>query len=80
MDELICFVAVEYPDDENVVGNRYWYVCPFKEAEVGDFVVAPLGRHNNTQKGVIREVRFDFEYNSPFPIYLIKSIKELIKK
>lgn len=80
MDDLICFVAVEYPDDENVAGNKYWYICPYRDVKVGDFAIAPLGRHNHTQRGIVREVRFDAEYNSPFPIHIIKSIKEIIKK
>lgn len=79
MNSLMRFVAVEFPDDPNVAGIKYWYVCDFEEAEVGDKVVAPLGRHNHTQEGVIREVRITEEYNAPFPLYLIKAVKKLIK-
>jgi hypothetical protein len=79
MDELICFVRVEFPDDPNVANLKYWYTCPFTQVTVGDAVLAPLGRHNHLQQGVVREVRFDEEYNSPFPLYLIKTINKLIK-
>ncbi|MGN0814174.1 MAG: hypothetical protein ACI4MH_02965 [Candidatus Coproplasma sp.] len=79
MSDKMCFVWVEFPDDPNVAGMKYWYVCDFDGAEVGDRVIAPLGRHNNTQEGVIREVRITEDYNSPFPLYLIKGIKKLIK-
>ena len=72
MDELICFAAVEFVDDENVVGIKYWYACPFTYVKAGDEVIAPLGRHNRLQKGVVREVRFAEPYNAPFPMYLIK--------
>lgn len=78
-NELLCFVRVEFIDDPNVRGNKYWYLCDDNGVEVGNNVIAPLGRHNNTQKGIVREVRFDEEYNSPFPIYLIKYIVKVIK-
>ena len=79
MYDLMCFVRVEFPDDPNVEGMLYWYICDFDGACVGDRVIAPLGRHNHTQEGVIREVRVTEDYNAPFPLYLIKSIKKLIK-
>jgi hypothetical protein len=78
-DDIKCFVSVEYPDDPNVVGIKYWYLCEIAGAEVGDKVIAPLGRHNHTQEGVIRAVRFTEEYNAPFPMYMIKCIRKLIK-
>lgn len=77
--ETLCFVAVEFPNDPNVAGLTYWYLCPFAGAEEGDGVVAPLGRHNNCQIGVIRVVSYRPEYEAPFPIHLIKSIKRLVK-
>ncbi|MCD8308672.1 MAG: hypothetical protein LUD19_02365, partial [Clostridia bacterium] len=76
---LMCFTAVEYPDDPNVVGNRYWYACRFETAEVGDKVIAPLGRHNNLQTGIIREVRWADDFDAPYPLHLIKNVRELIK-
>ena len=79
MRELICFTAVEFPDDPNVAGLKYWYCCPFEYVREGDSVVAPLGRHNQLQRGVVREVRFEKEYNAPYPLYLIKYIKEVVK-
>lgn len=78
MDELICFAAVEFVDDENVVGIKYWYACPFAYVKEGDEVIAPLGRHNRLQKGVVREVRFAEPYNAPYPMYLIKYVKEVV--
>lgn len=77
--ETLCFVAVEFPNDPNVAGLTYWYLCPFAGAEEGDEVVAPLGRHNNCQTGVIRVLSYRPEYEAPFPIHLIKSIKRLVK-
>lgn len=79
MYEVMCFVRVQFPDDPNVADMKYWYLCPFDGPCAGDRVVAPLGRHNRTQEGVICEVRITEEYNAPFPLYLIKSIKTLIK-
>ena len=58
----MCFTAVEFPDDPNVVGIKYWYACTYEDVKVGDGVIAPLGRHNNLQKGIVREVRFEYEY------------------
>jgi hypothetical protein len=80
MDDLMCFVGVEFPDDPNVVGYKYWYLCNIDGVKVGDKVIAPLGRHNHTQEGIIREVRITEDYNAPFPLYLIKSIRKVIKK
>lgn len=74
MENLLCFVAVEFVNDPNVVGYKYWYLCKDKSVAVDNKVIAPLGRHNNTQEGIVREVRFAKEEDSPFPIYLIKSI------
>ncbi|MCD7728450.1 MAG: hypothetical protein LUI60_00870 [Clostridia bacterium] len=79
MNRLMCFTAVEFPDDPNVAGIKYWYACKFDTAEVGDVVVAPLGRHNHLQAGVIREVRWADDFDAPYPVHLIKNIKELIK-
>lgn len=79
MKQQLCFVRVEFPEDPNVVGYKYWYLCDFEDAAAGDRVIAPLGRHNNTQEGVIREVLFTEDYNAPFPLYLIKSVRKVIK-
>ena len=62
-----------------MVGNQYWYVCEIDGANVGDKVIAPLGKHNNTQQGIIRKILVDYEYNAPYPMYAIKYIKKLIK-
>ena len=80
MQELLCFVAVEFVDDPNVVGVAYWYLCDFKDVKVGDWIVAPLGRHNNLQEGIIREIRFRTEYEAPFPVHSIKYIRALKKE
>ena len=78
MNDLIYFAAVEFTDDPNVAGHRYWYACPYEDVEPGDEVLAPLGRHNRLQKGVVREVRFAEPYNAPYPMYLIKYVKEVV--
>ncbi len=79
MEDMI-FVSVEFVDDPNVAGMTYWYLCPFKDVCAGDRVNAPLGRHNNLQTGVVRKVQTGDEYSAPFPLYLIKSVKEVIKR
>ena len=79
MDNLLCFVAVEFPDDPNVAGYTFWYYCKFNGATIGDSVIAPLGRHNHLQKGVVRKVIFAEENSAPYPFDRIKSIVELIK-
>lgn len=75
MSEKHCFVAVEFVDDPNVVGYCYWYFCDFPTIKAGDIVVAPLGKHNNTQEGVVRSVIFETKENSPFPFEYIKRIR-----
>ena len=76
MEKEYRFTAVEFPDDPNVAGRTYWYLCPF-EANVGDGVRAPLGRHNNEQRGVIRKIIFADEFDAPYPLYLVKSVKAI---
>lgn len=78
-NEEMCFIAVEFPDDPNVVGNKYWYLCEFRGAEVGDNVIAPLGTHNREQKGIIRTVVFADTFDAPYPVKYIKNIGKLIK-
>lgn len=79
MDKLI-FVAVEFVDDPNVVGQAYWYLCDFASVEVGDKVLSPLGRHNNLQEGIVRKVLVADENTAPFPMQFIKSVKKLLKE
>lgn len=79
MEDLLCYVAVEFPDDPNVVGWYYWYICNDHSVKVGDRVVAPLGRHNNVQTGIIRHMKFGDEEHSPYPIHLIKTVRSVIK-
>lgn len=80
MEDLKCFVAVEFVGDPNVAGLTYWYLCDFRQAGSGDKVVAPLGRHNNLQEGVVRKKIFADEKHSPYPYDRIKKIKELKKE
>ena len=72
-------MAVEFVDDPNVAGWTYWYICPFEGAEEGDEVIAPLGRHDHIQKGVVRKVKYTEEGNAPYPMHSIKMIKVLNK-
>lgn len=78
MEDKLCFTAIEFCDDPNVIGNLYWYLCPFAYAKAGDYAVAPLGRHNRLQKGIIRKVLFAQAEAAPYPLYLIKSVKSLV--
>ena len=80
MKEVKCFTAVEFIDDDNVRGYFYWYLCEIEGVKEGDKVVAPLGRHNNLQEGVVRRIRFTDEDNAPYPMYGIKSIRKVIKQ
>lgn len=77
MDKLDCYVAVEFVDDPNVVGYCYWYICDFGGVKIGDVVSAPLGRHNNVQKGVVRHIKFADEEHAPFPAQFIKRIRSV---
>lgn len=79
MDERMCFVAVEFENDPNVRGYIYWYLCPDRSVQFGNYVIAPLGRHNNLQKGVVRHVKFADEDGAPFPLHLIKTVKEVVR-
>ncbi|MCM1546624.1 MAG: hypothetical protein NC033_06300 [Clostridiales bacterium] len=78
MENEYCFVAVEFVNDPNVAGLTYWYLCPFDGAAEGVEAVAPLGRHNNCQKGIVRCVKYATEENAPYPVRLIKCVKQLV--
>ncbi|MDE6441749.1 MAG: hypothetical protein K2L12_03230 [Clostridia bacterium] len=80
MDNKLCFVRVEFENDPNVKGYTYWYVCKDESVKEGDYVVAPLGRHNNVQTGTVRKVLIADETNSPYPVQYIKCIREVIKR
>ena len=75
----MCFTAVEFVDDPNVVGYGYWYVCEIPGVKVDDKVIAPLGRHNNLQEGIVRRVIFEYDYNAPYPMHSIKYIRKVIR-
>ncbi|MCH5147384.1 MAG: hypothetical protein J1F61_05220 [Clostridiales bacterium] len=79
MERLLCFVRVDFIDDPNVSGYGFWYWSEFREAEVGDWIVAPIGKHNKLQEGIITAVTFRTEDNAPYPFEFIKKIKELKK-
>ena len=78
-NEKLCFVTVDFVDDPNVAGYGYWYICEIAGVAVGDKVVAPLGRHNNLQEGIVRGIMFEVEENAPYPMYGIKYIRKVIK-
>lgn len=80
MGNKLCFVSVEFENDPNVKGYKYWYVCKDVSVKEGDYVAAPLGRHNNEQTGTVRKVLFTDEHNSPYPVQYIKGIKKVIKR
>lgn len=42
-------------------------------------MIAPLGRHDRVQEGVIRLVRYAEEENAPYPFHSIKKIRILNK-
>ena len=61
-----------------MVGYAYWYLCSFEEVKEGDNVIAPLGRHDREQTGVVRKVLFTEEQNAPFPMTYIKKIRKIV--
>ena len=74
------FVSVEFPDDPNVVGRTYWYLCEFDAVDIGTPVVAPLGSHDRKQVGVVRRVLFAEEPYAPYPLNKIKRIADVNTK
>lgn len=78
-NEKYCFTAVDFVDDPNVAGYGYWYICEFADVKVGDKVIAPLGRHNNLQEGIICKIIFEDEFNAPYPMHSIKYIRKVVK-
>lgn len=79
MSDLLRYVRVQFVDDENVKFNLYWYLSDI-DVKIGDRVVAPLGRHNHRQIGIVRAIEYVNEYNTPFPLYLTKYIVRLAGK
>lgn len=80
MEEKLCFVAVDFVDDPNVAGYKYWYLCGDCSVKEGEYVAAPLGRHNNIQYGIVRKVLFAVEEEAPFPLPYIKRIKKIVRE
>lgn len=80
MNKEFCFVAVEFEDDPNVRGYIYWYLCADETVKFGNEVIAPLGRHDRLQKGIVRHVKFATEDCAPFPLHMIKSVKSVVKE
>lgn len=78
MNDLLCFTAVEFDKDPNVKGQTYWYLCSFADIKEGASVVAPLGRHNGEQVGIVRKIEFADEFSAPYPIAYIKKIKRVL--
>lgn len=69
------FVALEYPDDINVSGRLFWYGCRDESITEGDWVLAPLGRHNRLQKAIVRRAMWATEEEAPYPLHIIKYVK-----
>ena len=80
MNELFYFVAVNFVYDPKLPNFKFWYLCDFEEAEVGDWIVAPLGNHDRLQDGIIIETRHATAAEAPYPIDRIKRIKFLKKE
>ena len=78
MKKIMCFTAVEFVDDPNVKGMTYWYLCDFESVKEGSKAIAPLGRHNNEQTGIVRKVIFADESGAPFPLQYIKKIRKIL--
>lgn len=70
-------MTVNFTKDPIVAGYPFWYWCEFRDAKIGDRVIAPLGRHNRPQEGIILDVVFRPEDKAPFPFDRIKRILEL---
>lgn len=79
-NEKLCFVAIDFVDDPNVSGYGYWYICEIAGVAIGDKVIAPIGKHDKLQEGIVRNIIFDYEYNAPYPMYGIKYIRKVIKE
>lgn len=78
MEVKMLFVAVEFPNDPNVVGRVFWYGCRDESVCVDDGVYAPLGRHNRLQLGVVRKTLWATEEGAPFPMHEIKYVKQKV--
>ena len=78
-NDKICFVAVEFIADEIAKGNFYWYLCESDGVQIGDAVIAPLGRHNDLRQGFVREILYETEKKAPFPLNSIKYIRSIVK-
>lgn len=78
MEEL-CFIQVNFPNDANVADRLYWYLCLYDDAKEGDRVLAPLGRHDRLQTGVVHKVVYAHDYDAPYPLYLIKAVKKRVE-
>ncbi|MGN0808104.1 MAG: hypothetical protein ACI4MN_06650 [Candidatus Coproplasma sp.] len=75
MEQKMLFVALEYPDDINVAGRLFWYGCRDESIAEGDYVLAPLGRHNRLQKAIVCKTLWATQEQAPYPLHIIKYVK-----
>ena len=75
MAQKMLFAALEFPNDINVAGRLFWYGCRDQSIAEGDWVLAPLGRHNRLQKAIVQKTLWATEEEAPFPIHIIKYVK-----
>ncbi|MGN1103699.1 MAG: hypothetical protein ACI4QI_02370 [Candidatus Coproplasma sp.] len=75
MEQKMFFVALEFPQDINVAGRLFWYGCRDRSVTEGDWVLAPLGRHNRLQKAIVRKTLLATEEDAPYPIHIIKYVR-----
>lgn len=65
-------VSVSFPDDPNVTGRVYRYLCEIPNVKENDRVFCPLGTHDRLQWGVVLSA---CDANGEDPILLKKVLQ-----
>ncbi|SHJ26663.1 hypothetical protein [Parasporobacterium paucivorans] len=64
------FCSVEFSED----GKSYYYISDEDTIEVGDFVIVPVGKDENTATAEVVNIEYFSEEKAPFPIEKTKHI------
>ena len=63
---------------EDCAGKYFWYICPFDDLKVGDYVLAPFGEIDEPKKAKV--IRIDKNVNGQTTPISIKTAKNIYKK
>lgn len=73
--DIYNFVKIEFEKEQ---GKYFWYISPFDDLKVGDYVLAPFGIVNELQKAKV--IAFKKNVNGQITPIPTKRAKTIFKK